>query len=165
MGLSRILQYRNPKPGDFLERRGHSIKMHGHNGLHTRSFALSHERRIDVESFQRDIHENRLCSDQCNRHGGCRGADSRNKNLIAGFHAHRLQANHQRIRAGRERNSVRSPAVPCKILFECIDRRPENVPSSAQHPRDGCIDLFAQRLATESDVIEFHLERSPHPSG
>src|SRR5436190_22278244 len=122
------------------------IQMHRDDGFCSRSDLLLDPLDIDIECRGIDVHEDHLGT--CHPNGFGRGDEAvRDRNdLVAWPDAERPQRDEQRIRAIREADAMRNPAILCECLLERLYEWTSDEGGIRDDRGDGGVDVGLDRL-------------------
>ena len=84
-----------------------------------------------------DVDEDRDAAGPNDGEGGCKSAERRCQNRVAGSQAQGAQADLDGVEAARAADGVRDAAVRCEVALEGVDLLPEYVPTAGADPLDG----------------------------
>src|SRR2546427_10872505 len=130
--------------------------MHRNDCFTSRGFPFQALFRDDVEIIQRNINEYGLRAYACHSQGRCGRADRWNENLVSRPHRYRSQSDRERFGSGTNTDAVRRSAVASKFVLKRLNGGTQNIPAIGEHPMDRIINVIAQRLVSQSDVVEVH---------
>src|SRR5262245_49340741 len=157
MCLRSVFEDRQSRMRNIPQPCRHSVQMHWDLRSCPWGFLVHDLNWINVEIVQGHINEYRLRA--YGGHGNCRccGTQCRNEHLITRPDTQCSQANRERVCSRADPDTFHRSTVLRKFILESEHFWTENVAAICKYLANGSIDLIAQALILQLNIVEVHV--------
>ena len=156
-GLRSVLDHRDAERDELVHRRGPAEQVHRHDRARARRDLRGDVVDVDVHRRRVDVGEDGRRTAARDRLGGRVERERRADDLVAGADLHRVEHDHDRVRAVRDADRLRDAEERGRLLLECPEVRPTDELPAVEDLAEAGLELRDQRRVLRLDVNQRYL--------